>query len=163
MWNNNYLHAYQTVWANNNTGHNTNKKNIGGMGGILTGNAGSTASQSVSGNENTTGIALWGANMPMGGNLFSIVNTGANANTIETATTNNNVGTANSNTLWGVQATWSNNSSGWNWSSKNIGSSTTATGFAVSGAGQGVSNTNSNATFIGSFFDVFPFLAFWLL
>jgi hypothetical protein len=142
--NTNTLAAFQTVRQFNNTGRNRANANIGGAG-IDTGYAGATSRASVTGNENGTAIQV---GMPMGANMFDIVNSGANADTDATATVNTTADTDNTNCMFGAQRTVSANSTGFNLSSRNVGTHTTVSGNAGAGASTTLGG-NDNTTVIG--------------
>ncbi len=155
--NSNLLVASQKSGSFNNSGHNNVSSNVGGVAGVLTGDAMSLTNQDVAANRNQTAIVLGESAMPLGGAFLDLLNTGSHADLDVTAKTNTNLATINDNTLLLGQTQWNHSSSGYNYSSWNVGSSVTATGGAGSGTNQNTLS-NSNNTIFG---DLLGLLGGW--
>ncbi|OGK57016.1 hypothetical protein A3J15_01790 [Candidatus Roizmanbacteria bacterium RIFCSPLOWO2_02_FULL_38_10] len=125
-----------------NTGDNLLKKNIGGTS-LTTGAGLGTTLMELTANKNVAGTAVGSSEMPLGGSLLDVVNTGANANVSAGATDTTVVGGSQTNfsLLW--QKTCNVVTTGVNGVLKNIGVTSTVTGVAGGGVGQSTT-ANSN-------------------
>lgn len=162
VMNSNMLFARQFTGQMNNTGMVVTNNNIGGTmvgtGGITAG-----AANALSGNTNTTGIAVGETLMPMGAmNLLDLVNTGVNAQVSANSNTNTNTGAVNGNLFFGSQSSTAGNSTGFYMASSNIGYSVATTGSVNSGSTSTL-GVNQNNTFYGSPLALFAWLGLMTL
>ncbi|OGK20292.1 hypothetical protein A3C23_02680 [Candidatus Roizmanbacteria bacterium RIFCSPHIGHO2_02_FULL_37_13b] len=139
----NLLYSSQKAGNYVTTGDVVAKKNIGGVD-ITTGaGVGSTLMELVA-NKNTAAASIGSDEMPLGGSLLQLVNTGVNANVDASANDTTVVGGKQNNLSFIFEKTCNYVQTGLVGVLKNVGMVSTLTGVGASGVGQSTTaNTNT--------------------